>query len=140
MKFDIIKIIELLRDYGYELDIITAEENRIKIKVRSGDSCSSKTIDLNTEIRYAGDPNGIIYRRILEVIMNLKTFENGYIPMHCSCGGSLYDKSGGLDTHFTCIRCGKTYPKWKLEYDRIGANITTGWIFPMVKRKKEVSE
>ena len=140
MKFDIIKIIELLRDYGYELDIITAEENRIKIKVRSGDSCSSKTIDLNTEIRYACDPNGIIYRRILEVIMNLKTFENGYIPMHCSCGGSLYDKSGGLDTHFTCMRCEKTYPKWKLEYDQIGANTTTGWIFPMVKRKKEVSE
>ena len=140
MKFDIIKIIELLRDYGYELDIITAEENRIRIKVRSGESYSSKTIDLNTEIRYAGDPNGIIYRRILEVIMNLKTFENGYIPIHCSCGGSLYDKNGGRDTHFACMRCGKTYPKWKLEYDQIGANTTTGWIFPMVKRKKEVYE
>ena len=140
MKFDIIKIIELLRDYGYELNIITAEENRIIIKVRSRESCSSKTIDLNTETRYAGDPNGIIYRRILEVIMNLKTFEGGYMSMHCSCGGSLYDKSGGRDTHFTCMRCGKTYPKWKLKYDRIGANITTGWIFPMVKRKEEVSE
>ena len=140
MKFDIIKIIELLRDYGYELDIITAEENRIIIKVRSRESCSSKTIDLNTEIRYAGDPNDIIYRRILEAIMNLKTFEGGYMPMHCSCGGSLYDKSGGRDTHFTCMRCGKTYPKWKLKYDQIGANTTTGWIFPMVKRKKEVSE
>lgn len=140
MKFDIINIIELLRDYGYELDIITAEENRIRIKVRSGDSYSSKTIDLNTEIRYAGDPNDIIYRGILEVIMNLKTSEGDYIPIHCSCGGSLYDKSGGRDTHFTCTRCGKTYPKWKLEYDRVGANIMTGWIFPMVKRKEEVSE
>ena len=140
MKFDIIKIIELLRDYGYELDIITAEENRIRIKVRSIELCISKTIDLNTEIRYAGDPNDIIYRRILEVIMNLKTFEGGYMPMHCSCGGSLYDKSGGRCTHFTCMRCGKTYPKWKLKYDQIGANTTTGWIFPMVKRKEEVSE
>ena len=140
MKFDIIKIIELLRDYGYELDIITAEENRIRIKVRSGESYSSKTIDLNTEIRYAGDPNDIIYRRILEVIMNLKTSEGNYIPIHCSCGGSLYDKSGGRDPHFACMRCEKTYPKWKLEYDQIGANTTTGWIFPMVKRKEEVSE
>lgn len=140
MKFDIIKIIELLRDYGYEMDIISAEENRIRIKVRSGESYSSKTIDLNTEIRYAGDPNDIIYRRILEVIMNLKTFEGGYMPMHCSCGGSLYDKSGGRDPHFTCMRCEKTYPKWELEYDLIGANTTTGWIFPMVKRKEEVPE
>ena len=140
MKFDIINIIDLLRDYGYELDIITAEENRIRIKVRSGDSYSSKTIDLNTEIRYAGDPNDIIYRRILEVIMNLKTSEDNYIPIHCSCGGSLYDKSSGLDPHFTCIRCEKTYPKWKLEYDQIGVNATTGWIFPMIKRKEEVSE
>lgn len=140
MKFDIIKIIELLRNYGYELDIITAEENRIRIKVRSGESYSSKTIDLNTEIKYAGDPNDIIYRRILEAIMNLKTSEGGYMPMRCSCGGSLYDKSGGKDAHFTCMRCEKTYPKWKLEYDDIGVNTTTGWIFPMVKRKEEVSE
>lgn len=140
MKFDIVKIIELLRNYEYELDIITAEENRIRIKVRSGESYSSKTIDLNTEIKYAGDPNDIIYRRILEAIMNLKTFEGGYMSMHCSCGGSLYDKSGGLDQHFTCMRCEKTYPKWKLEYDHIGVNTTTGWIFPMVKRKEEVSE
>lgn len=140
MKFDIIKIIELLRNYGYELDIITEEENRIRIKVRSGESYSSKTIDLNTEIKYAGDPNDIIYRRILEVIMNLKIFEGGYTPMHCSCGGSLYDKSGGSDPYFTCMRCEKTYPKWKLEYDLIGENTTTGWIFPMVRRKKEELE
>lgn len=140
MKFDIIKIIELLQTYGYELDIMPAEENRIRIKVRSGESYSSKTIDLSAAARYAGNPNDIIYRRVLEVIMNLKIFENDYAPMHCSCGGTLYDKSGGKDQHFTCIRCGKTYPKWKLEYDQIGVNQMTGWIFPMVKRKEEVSE
>ena len=140
MEFDIIKIIELLQGYGYELDIIPLEENRVRIKVRSGESYSSKTIDLNAEARYAGNPNDIIYRRVLEVIMNLKTFEDGYTPMHCSCGGTLYDKSGGRDPHFTCMRCGKTYPKWKLEYDQIGVNPMTGWIFPMVKRKEEVSE
>ena len=132
MKFDILKIIELLQTYGYELDIIPAEENRVRIKVRSGESYSSKTIDLSAEARYAGNPNDIIYRRVLEVIMALKTFEYGYRPMHCSCGGMLYDESGGLDQHFTCMRCGKTYPKWKLEYDQIGVNPITGWIFPMV--------
>ncbi len=140
MKFDVIKIIELLQNYGYELDIIPAEENRVRIKVRSGESYSSKTIDLNAEGRYAGNPNDIIYRRVLEIIMNLKTFEDGCTPMHCSCGGMLYDKSGGRDPHFTCMRCGKTYPKWKLECDQTGVNPMTGWIFPMVKRKEEVSE
>lgn len=139
MKFDIIKIIELLQGYGYELDIIPVEENRVRIKVRSGESYSSKTIDLNAEARYAGNPNDIIYRRVLEVIMNLKAFEGGYRHVNCSCGGSLYDKSGGKDPHFTCMRCEKTYPKWKLEYDQIGVNTMTGWIFPMVRRKKEVS-
>lgn len=137
MKFDIIKIIELLRGYGYELDIIPAEENFVRIKVRSGESCSSKTIDLNAEARYAGNPNDIIYRRVLEAIMNLKGFEGGYKHVYCSCGGELYDKSGGRDPHFTCMRCEKTYPKWKLEYDQIGVNTMTGWIFPMVKREKE---
>ena len=140
MKFDIGKIIELLQNYGYELDIIPAEENRVRIKVRSEECYSSKTIDLSAEARYAGNPNDIIYRRVLEVIMTLKTFEDGYTPMHCSCGGVLYDKSGGQDQHFTCIRCEKTYPKWRLEYDQIGVNPMTGWIFPMVKRKEEVSE
>lgn len=140
MEFDIGKIIKLLQNYGYELDIIPAEGNRVRIKVRSGESYSSKTIDLNAEARYAGNPNDIIYRRVLEVIMTLKGFEGGYTPMHCSCGGSLYDKSGGRDPHFTCMRCEKTYPKWKLEYDQIGVNTMTGWIFPMVKRKEEVSE
>ena len=140
MKFDIIKIIELLQGYGYELDIIPVEENRVRIKVRSGESYSSKTIDLNAEARYAGNPNDIIYRRVLEVIMNLKAFEGGYRHVNCSCGGSLYDKSGGKDPHFTCMRCEKTYPKWKLEYDQIGVNTMTGWIFPTVRRKKEVSE
>ena len=95
MQFDIIKIIELLQGYGYELDIIPLEENRVRIKVRSGESYSSKTIDLNAEARYAGNPNDIIYRRVLEVIMNLRAFEGGYRPVYCSCGGSLYDKSGG---------------------------------------------
>ena len=137
MQFDIIKIIELLRGYGYELDIIPVEENRVRIKVRSGESYSSKTIDLNAEARYAGNPNDIIYRRILEVIMNLKTFEGCYRPVYCLCGGSLYDKTGGRDPHFTCMHCEKTYPKWKLEYDQIGVNTMTGWIFPMVKHEKE---
>lgn len=140
MKFDIIKIIELLRGYGYELDIIPLEENCVRIKVHSGESYSSKTINLNTEARYAGNPNDIIYRRVLEVIMNLKAFEGGYRHVNCSCGGSLYDKSGGKDPHFTCMRCEKTYPKWELEYDQIGVNTMTGWIFPMVRRKKEELE
>ena len=140
MEFDIIKIIELLQNYGYELDIIPAEENRIRIKVRSGESYSSKTIDLNAEARYAGNPNDIIYRRVLEVVMALKTFEDGYTPMHCSCGGTLYDKSNLQDPYFTCMRCGKTYPKWVLEYDQIGVNPMTGWVFPMVKHKEEVPE
>lgn len=133
MKFDIVKIIELLQSYGYELDIMPAEENRVRIKVRSGECYSSKTIDLSAEARYAGDHNDIVYSRIFEVIMNLKIFEHGYMPMHCSCGGTLYDKSGGLDRHFTCIRCEKTYQKWKLKYDQIGISPMTGWIFPMVK-------
>lgn len=140
MKFDIIKIIELLRGYGYELDIIPLEENCVRIKVHSGEYYSSKTINLNTEARYAGNPNDIIYRRVLEVIMNLKAFEGGYKHIYCSCGGALYDKSGGRDPHFTCMRCEKTYPKWKLEYDQIGVNTMTGWIFPMVKREKEKLE
>ena len=140
MQFDIIKIIELLRGYGYELDIIPAEENYVRIKVRSEESCSSKTIDLNAEARYAGNPNDIIYRKVLEAIMNLKAFEGGYKHVNCSCGGTLYDKTGGRDPHFTCMRCEKTYPKCKLEYDQIGVNTMTGWIFPMVKRKKEELE
>lgn len=140
MKIDIIKIINLLQGYGYELNIIPLEENCVRIKVRSEESYSSKTINLNAEARYAGNPNDIIYRRILESIMNLKAFEGGYRHVNCSCGGSLYDKSGGKDPHFTCMRCEKTYPKWKLEYDQIGVNTMTGWIFPMVRRKKEVSE
>lgn len=140
MKFDIIKIIELLQGYGYELDIIPLEENYVRIKVRSEESYSSKTIDLNAEARYAGDPNDIIYRRIIEAIMNLKAVEGGYKHVYCSCGGTLYDKSGGKDPNFTCTRCEKTYPKWKLEYDQIGINTMTGWIFPMVRRKKEELE
>lgn len=140
MKFDIIKIIELLQSYGYELDIIPAEENRVRIKVRSGECYSSKTIDLNAEARYAGNPNDIIYRRVLEVIMTLNVFEDDCTPVHCSCGGTLYDKSGGRDPHFTCMRCGKTYPKWKLEYDHIEVNPMAGGVFPMVKCKEEVSE
>lgn len=140
MEFDIIKLIELLQNYGYELDIMPAEENLVRIKVRSGECYSSKTIDLSAEARYAGNPNDIICRRVLEVIMTLKTFEDGCTPMHCSCGGTLYDKSSGRAPHFTCMRCGKTYPKWKLEYDQIGVNPMTGWIFPMIKRKEEVSE
>ena len=137
MKFDIIKIIELLRGYGYELDIIPLEENRVRINVRSGKYYKSKTIDLNAEARYAGNPNDIIYRRITEAIMNLKAFEGDYRPVYCSCGGLLYDKSGGTDPNFTCMRCEKTYPKWKLKYDQIGINTMTRWIFPMVMRKKE---
>lgn len=140
MKFDIVKIINLLQGYGYELDIIPVGENYIRIKVRSEESYSSKTINLNAEARYAGNPNDIIYRRVLEVIMNLKAFEGGYKHIYCSCGGALYDKSGGRDPHFTCTRCEKTYPKWKLEYDQIGVNTMTGWIFPMVKREKEKLE
>lgn len=140
MRIDIIKIIELLRGYGYELDIIPVEENRVRIKIRSGKYYRSKTIDLNEEARYAGNPNDIIYRRILESIMSLKAFEGDYRPVYCSCGGSLYDKSGGTDPNFTCMRCEKTYPKWELEYDRIGVNTMTGWIFPMVRRKKEELE
>ena len=140
MKFDIIKIIELLQGYGYELDIIPVGENYVRIKVHSEESYSSKTIDLNAEARYAGNPNDIIYRRILESITNLKAFEGGYKHVNCSCGGTLYDKTGGRDPHFTCMRCEKTYPKWKLEYDQIGVNTMTGWIFPMVKRKKEELE
>ena len=140
MKFDIIKIIELLHGYGYELNIIPLEENYVRIKVRSEESYSSKTIDLNAEARYAGDPNDIIYRIVLEVIMNLKAFEGGYKHIYCSCGGTLYDKSSGKDHNFTCTRCEKTYPKWKLEYDQIEINTMTGWIFPMVRRKKEELE
>lgn len=136
MKIDIIKIIELLRGYGYELDIIPLEENRVRIKVRSGKYYKSKTIDLNAEARYAGNPNDIIYRRITEAIMNLKAFEGDYRPVYCSCGGSLYDKSGGTDPNFTCMRCEKTYPKWKLEYDEIGVNAMNRWIFPLVRRKR----
>lgn len=142
MKFDITKIIELLREYGYELDIIPVEENRVRIRVRSGESYSSKTIDLNAEARYAKNPNDIIYRRIIEAIMNLKTFDGGYKQIYCSCGGELYDKRGlsVKDPNFTCMRCEKTYPKWKLEYDQIGVNTMTGWIFPMVRRKREELE
>ena len=136
MKIDIIKIIELLREYGYELDIIPLEENRVRIKIRSGESYRSKTIDLNAEGRYAENPNNIIYRRILESIMSLKAFEGDYRPVYCSCGGSLYDKSGGTDPSFTCMRCEKTYPKWKLEYDEIGVNTINRWIFPLVRRKR----
>lgn len=140
MKIDITKIIELLRGYGYELDIIPVEENRVRINVRSGKSYRSKTIDLNAEARYAGNPNDIICRRIIEVIMNLKAFRGGYRSVYCSCGGSLYDKSGGKDSHFTCTCCEKTYPKWKLEYDQIGINPMSGWAFPMVRCKKEELE
>ena len=136
MKIDIIKIIELLRGYGYELDIIPLEENRVRIKVRSEKYYKSKTIDLNAEARYAGNPNDIIYRRITEAIMNLKAFEGDYRPVYCSCGGSLYDKSGGTDPNFTCMLCEKTYPKWKLEYDKIGVNTMNRWIFPLVRRKR----
>ena len=140
MKFDIIKIIELLHGYGYELNIIPLEENHVRINVRSGESCISKTIDLNAEAMYAENLNDIIYRRVLEAIMNLKVFEGGYKHIYCSCGGELYDKSGGRDPHFTCMRCEKTYPKWKLEYDEILVNTMTGWIFPMIRRKKEELE
>lgn len=140
MKFDIIKIIELLRGYGYELDIIPVGENYVRIKVHSEESYSSKTIDLNAEAKYAGNPNDIIYRRVLEAIMNLKAFEGGYRPVYCSCGGSLYDKSGGRGSHFTCMRCEKTYPKWELEYDQIGVNTMTGWTFPMVRREKNAKD
>ncbi len=141
MDFDIVKIIELLQNYGYELDIIPAEENRVRIKVRSGEYYSSKTIDLDAESRYIGDLNNLIYRRVLEVIMNLKIFEGGYMPIRCSCGGLLYDKSNGQDPYFSCVRCEKTYPSWALKYDQIGINSMTGWRFPMIKRKKEeVSE
>lgn len=141
MKFDIVKIIELLQNYGYELDIMPTGENRVRIKVRSEECYSSKTIDLSAEDRYSGDPNDIVYNRILEIIMTLKTFEYGYVPMHCSCGGTLYDMSDGKGPHFTCMRCAKTYPKWKLKYDQIGVNPMTGWIFPMVKPQYgEVSE
>lgn len=140
MKFDIIKIIELLQNYGYELDVIPVEGNCVRIKVRSGESYSVKTIDLNAEARYAGNPNDIIYRKILEVIMNLKTFEGGYRHIYCSCGGSLYDKSGGKDPYFTCMRCGKTYADYSIKYDQIGVNPMTGWAFPMVKREKEASK
>ena len=52
MKFDIVKIINLLQGYGYELDIIPVGENYIRIKVRSEESYSSKTINLNAEARY----------------------------------------------------------------------------------------
>lgn len=69
-----------------------------------------------------------------------KIFEGSYKPVRCSCGGLLYDKSSGKDPHFTCMRCEKTYPKWELEYDQIGVNTMTGWIFPMVRRKKEKLE
>ena len=137
MKFDIIKIIELLREYWYELDIIPVEENRVRIKVRSEESYSSKTIDLNAEARYSGDPNDIICRRIIEAIMNLKAVEGGYKQVYCSCGGTLYDKSGVKDPNFTCTRCEKTYQNCEIEYDQIGINTMTGWIFPMVRRKKE---
>lgn len=141
MEFDILGIIELLQKYGYELDIIPVEGKRVRIKVRSGESYSSKTIDLDMESRYIGDLNILIHRRVLEVIMNLKIFKDGYMPMRCSCGGLLYDKSNGQDPYYRCIRCEKTYPSWALKYDQIGINSMTGWRFPMIKRKKEeVSE
>ena len=69
--------------------------------------------------------------------MNLKTFEDGYIPIHCSCGGLLYDKSGGQDPYFRCIRCEKTYPSWPIKCGQIGIDSMTEWRFPMIKRKKE---
>ena len=105
MKIDIVKIINLLQGYGYELDIIPLKENSIRINVRSEKSYSGKTIDLNAEAMYAGNLNDIIYRRVLEAIMNLKSFEGGYKHIYCSCGGAVYDKGGGKDLNFTCMCC-----------------------------------
>ena len=49
----------------------------------------------------------------------IKIFEGSYKPVNCSCGGSLYDKSGGKDLRFTCMRCEKLIQSGNLNMIRL---------------------
>ena len=61
----------------------------------------------------------------------------GYELMRCRCGGIICDLSGRRDIDMLrCERCKKVYPIYKLDYDTIYVNSTTGWIFPVKYKEK----
>lgn len=133
MECDILKIFELLKENGYELDIYPVEDGRIRIKVRTDDTYASHTVDLNHASYRFGNTNNILIRDIIATILRLKNHNNHFVHKFCTCGGILCDTSGGKCSHFKCLACGKTYPKTKLEFDNLEVNPNTGWIFPMTK-------
>lgn len=140
MEFDILKIFELLKENGYELDIYPVEDGRIRIKVRTNNAYASHTIDLNHATYRLGNTNNILIRDIIATILRLKNHDNHLTHKLCACGGILCDTSGGKCPHFRCLACGKTYLKTELEFDNLEVNPNTGWIFPMVKHEKEELE
>lgn len=134
MEFDILKIFELLKENGYELDIFPVEDGRIRIKVRTDNAYASHTIDLNSVRCRIGNANSILVREIISIILRLKNHNNHYVHKLCSCGGILCDTANWDGLDFKCLACGKTYPKTKLEFDNLEVNPNTGWIFPMTKQ------
>lgn len=140
MEFDILKIFELLKENGYELDIFPVDDGRIRIKVRTDNAYASHTVDLKSVTYRIGNANNILIREIISTILRLKNHNNHYVHKLCACGGILCDKSDWDGLDFKCLNCGKSYPKVELKFDSLEVNQKAGWIFPMVKREKEVSE
>lgn len=61
--------------------------------------------------------------------MSVLSIYEEYKHLKCNCGGiiGMYDRE-----HYSCNDCKKEYEN--PEYDYLGINEKTGWIFPMVKR------
>lgn len=137
MEFDILKIFELLKENGYELDIFPVEDGRIRIKVRTDNAYTSHTVDLNHAKYQLGNTNDILIRDIIATIVRLKNHNNRFVHKLCACGGILCDTSSGKNSDYKCLNCGKSYPQWKVEYDIIEVNPNTGWIFPMTKQEEK---
>lgn len=137
MEFDILKIFELLKENGYELDIFPVEDGYVRIQVRTDNAYANHTVDLNSVKCRIGNANSILVREIISTILKLKNHNNRYVHKLCACGGILYDAPNlnGLD--FKCLKCGKSYPKTELEFDKVEVNPKTGWIFPMVKQEEK---
>lgn len=57
-----------------------------------------------------------------------------YRHANCSCGGHIGSFDRGLT--FKCERCNTEYSLQILDYEMFYFNQKTGWVFPMISKKR----
>lgn len=64
----------------------------------------------------------------------LPAYRPNYEFLRCDCGGTIGAHDG---INVTCIKCGKEFKLYELNYDMLLSNHKTGWFFPVIIRRVE---